>query len=480
MSMYPGGATEGAVDPSGLTLQVEQNKDGAPADVRVATVGGQDVPLILSGPSVHDLVVGLSWDFEDGQEPVDLDCSVLCCNSGGAVLDVCFYNQPICMAGAITHSGDNKTGEGAGFDEAIALDIEALPPGVSLLVFVLNAYQGGTLSTVKNAKVTVMETGKPEPLAMSPASIRKADLTGMVLGFLYILPHMGENTWKFRNVSRACQGRNFEESLPDVQRALGISGLLNAACANMVMSMDKKFDMQKGDFLEIPPHLFKDGSDLFVGLGWETRGPGVDLDASVLLVDGQANLIDVVNWSNLSFMQGAIKHGGDNLTGHGKGDDERIDIDLDRLPPVVQQLFVVVNVYNSANSFQDVTDAYVRLCAAKNQHEFCRFCLVKQTLQASCLIFARIFRGPISGQWFFNTIGLGCQGNMATQASVIGGCIASVNGFGHSKLERPQGRELLVQPQPVQIVAQPVVAQQVGGGARPPPQNSKGECCTVL
>eukprot|EP00391_Amoebophrya_sp_Ameob2_P012126 CAMPEP_0178990782 /NCGR_PEP_ID=MMETSP0795-20121207/5159_1 /TAXON_ID=88552 /ORGANISM="Amoebophrya sp., Strain Ameob2" /LENGTH=491 /DNA_ID=CAMNT_0020682409 /DNA_START=249 /DNA_END=1724 /DNA_ORIENTATION=+ len=491
--MYPSGPT-GPPPPDGSTsapVEVGEVNFDSVDDGRIAEVGGKDVEVQLSGANAHDLQVGLSWDFGGGQA-IDLDCSVLCCNKGGQILDVCFYNQQVCMNGAIVHSGDEKTGAASGFDESVKIDIDAMDPDVTILVFLLNAFKGGTLAQVDNAKVTILELGKAAPLAVCPVSMRKGDFTGMVLGFIYRLGGVG-NPWKIRNVGRACNGRTFEESLPDVRQSLSISGILDATCANMIMSMDKKFDMQKGDFLEIPPDMFRDGSDLFVGLGWEMhplKGGTVDLDASILLFDATGNLVDVVNYANLSFLQGTVRHNGDNLTGAGKGDDEKIDIDLDRLPPVVAQLFIVVNVYTGHASFSDVSDAYVRLCAAKNKHEFCRFSLVHQTVPSKCLIFARLFRGPVNGSWVFNTIGLGCDGSVANQPQVIAGCLASVNGFGHQNLPGQRQSRSGVRlydpiPAPAYVVAQPVAAAQIvgptaaGGRARPPP-NSKGECCVVL
>eukprot|EP00391_Amoebophrya_sp_Ameob2_P009558 CAMPEP_0178997836 /NCGR_PEP_ID=MMETSP0795-20121207/9179_1 /TAXON_ID=88552 /ORGANISM="Amoebophrya sp., Strain Ameob2" /LENGTH=490 /DNA_ID=CAMNT_0020690449 /DNA_START=52 /DNA_END=1524 /DNA_ORIENTATION=- len=461
--------------------EVKVNLDGP----RVAEVGGKDVEVKLSGASQKDLqVVGLSWDFGVGK-PIDLDCSVLCCNKGGQILDVCFYNQQVCMNGAIQHSGDAKTGEHAGFDESVKIDINAMDPDVSILVFLLNAFKGGSLADVDNAKVTILESFNDAPLAVCPVSMRKGDFTGMVLGFIYRLGGPG-HPWLIRNVGRACNGRTFEESLPDVRKCLSISGILDAKCADMVMSMEKKFEMQKGDFLEIPPNLFRDGSDLFVGLGWEMKPNGgggtVDLDASVLMFDGEGNLVDVINYANLSFLQGAVRHNGDNLTGAGKGDDEKIDIDLDKLPEVVEQMFIVVNVYSAGRSFSDVADAYVRLCAEKNKHEFCRFSLAKQIVTSQCLIFARLFRGPVKGSWVFNTIGLGCDGNVASQPNVIDGCLASVSGFGQKQRELPGMRRQrtgvkLYEPIPV-VVPQPVPAAPVNV-ALPPPERG-GQCCVLM
>jgi stress response protein SCP2 len=58
----------------------------------------------------------------------------------------------------------------------------------------------------------------------------------------------------------------------------------------------------------------------------------------------------------------AVRHNGDNRTGKGSGDDERIDIDLDYMPDEVKVLWVVVNVYTAGATFSQVKGAYIRLC----------------------------------------------------------------------------------------------------------------------
>jgi stress response protein SCP2 len=66
-----------------------------------------------------------------------------------------------------------------------------------------------------------------------------------------------------------------------------------------------------------------------------------------------------------------VTHGGDNLTVHdngfweGDGDDETIRLDLQHVPPSISKLAVIVNIYSPGVSFNEVSDAYVRLCVAK-------------------------------------------------------------------------------------------------------------------
>jgi stress response protein SCP2 len=107
--------------------------------------------------------------------------------------------------------------------------------------------------------------------------------------------------------------------------------------------------MQKGDCIIIPPDLFRAGEDFFVGLGWTCPGD-VDLDASIVVAThgtggggGGGKAVNVVGYKDLQF-GGAVVHQGDNMTGGADGDDERINIDLDAMPPEVPFLVTVVSL----------------------------------------------------------------------------------------------------------------------------------------
>ena len=54
--------------------------------------------------------------------------------------------------GAVRHSGDNRTGEGAGDDEFIALELDNLSPEIKVIMFVITAYnEGGSFKHVETA-----------------------------------------------------------------------------------------------------------------------------------------------------------------------------------------------------------------------------------------------------------------------------------------------------------------------------------------
>lgn len=59
--------------------------------------------------------------------------------------------------GAVTHSGDNRTGDGDGDDEWVRINVDKLPSEVSVIMFVVNAYSGGSFLNVETARAELRE-----------------------------------------------------------------------------------------------------------------------------------------------------------------------------------------------------------------------------------------------------------------------------------------------------------------------------------
>ena len=85
--------------------------------------------------------------------------------------------------------------------------------------------------------------------------------------------------------------------------------------------------MKKDEQVGVP----KDMNTVLVGLGCTCRG-AIDLDASIVCVDGNKQIQEKCYYGNLRCFNGAIRHAGDNLDGDGDGDDEVIQIQLDKIP----------------------------------------------------------------------------------------------------------------------------------------------------
>jgi stress response protein SCP2 len=211
-----------------------------------------------------------------------------------------------------------------------------------------------------------------------------------------------------RATEKIVSGVTFVESLTDIRKVVDtILEVDEGLQGERTLSMEKSFNMKKGGAYNLPESIFRGGDDLFIGLGWECEDD-VDLDASILAIykpnESKVRDAEPIYFGRQSGCGGAVKHQGDNRTGDGKGDDEVILIDLDAIPDNIESLVVVVNVYSSEYSFKNVKDAYVRLVACGNNHEFARFNL-DDTVKSSGIIFLKIARSCQPKTWCVEPVG---------------------------------------------------------------------------
>lgn len=175
-------------------------------------------------------------------------------------------------------------------------------------------------------------------------------------------------------------------------------------------------DLKKNDVLNLTkrmPSLKK----LVLGAGWDTAdtGPSFDLDIAAFLLDEHGRVAnpstDVIYFNHLKG-QGIMLEG-DNLTGAGDGDDEKIDIELDAISPSVKRIVFFVTIYDAINKHQTfgmVQNSYVRLLNAEdNMKEVLRYPLKENFSTETAVTFAELFKedtlnGP---NWSFKAIGEG-------------------------------------------------------------------------
>jgi len=388
----------------------------------------------------HLQSLGLAWDFPSGSTPIDLDASALVFDYTGCLMDAAYYNQLSAVQGAVCHSGDSKDGAGAGADEVITIHSTRLPQDAKIIVFVLNAYKGGSLGDMEtaSAKLHAGPIGGPVICDLSLGAAGSA--TGAVMCILF--EDYKDKTWRFKDVGQFTSGRNFMSCMPAI-RPLVDALVVPIIVLERTLTVGKTFAMHKNDDLALPHGC----DNYFLGLGWSCR-QNFDLDAScILLQDGVDNPVaSTVYFSHTS--SPGVRHSGDNTTGAGSGDDERIHVMLDQVQPNVHTLAFVVNIYTAGGSFSRVYDAYVRLCDAKG-NELARYKLDGH-VNTTGLVFCKLYRS--GGQWRMLALGEGCVGRTAREE----GTVLVVRGL----------RE------PV-----PLSAGGAGGGAA---QGQGNECCTIM
>lgn len=100
----------------------------------ISLVKGQKISLEKSdGSSLSKIFLGAGWDvakkgglfgmFGGGDGSIDLDASAILFDENNNVVDNVWFAQLKSRDGSIQHSGDNRTGDGDGDDEAIHVDL---------------------------------------------------------------------------------------------------------------------------------------------------------------------------------------------------------------------------------------------------------------------------------------------------------------------------------------------------------------------
>jgi stress response protein SCP2 len=140
-----------------------------------------------------------------------------------------------------------------------------------------------------------------------------------------------------------------------------------------------------------------------MGLGWDPAAGGrnIDLDASAIAVGARGKQVDSVWFMSKSAFGGAIEHSGDNLTGHGGGDDETITVDLQALPADVTAVVFTVNSFQG-QKFTDVRSAYCRLIDLDSGSELVRFDITESAPRTGVVMSVLRRSGPL---WEMTAIG---------------------------------------------------------------------------
>ncbi|WP_030746205.1 TerD family protein [Streptomyces griseus] len=132
---------------------------------RVSLQKNQTVSLVKGGrPLLSQVKMGLGWEPAYRGRDIDLDASVIAYGPQRNHLDSCYFGKLTILGGAVRHSGDNLTGEGAGDDEVITVDLGRLPADATGLVFTVNSFSGQKFTEVAKAYCRLMDAATGEEL----------------------------------------------------------------------------------------------------------------------------------------------------------------------------------------------------------------------------------------------------------------------------------------------------------------------------
>ncbi|MDH6705348.1 tellurium resistance protein TerD [Kitasatospora sp. MAA19] len=183
---------------------------------------GGNVSLTKEAPGLVAVVVGLGWDVRTTTgTDFDLDASALLCNDQGKVAadgNFVFFNNLKSPDGSVEHTGDNRTGEGEGDDEAIKVNLVGVPADVQKIVFPVSIYdaenRGQNFGQVRNAFIRVLNQADNTELARYDLSEDASTETAMVFGELY----RNGAEWKFRAI-----GQGYASGLRGIAQDFGVN-----------------------------------------------------------------------------------------------------------------------------------------------------------------------------------------------------------------------------------------------------------------
>lgn len=171
---------------------------------------GGNLSLSKTDPSLREVLVGLGWEARSTTgADFDLDASLFMVQENGKVRgdhDFIFYNQLTSTCGAVEHTGDNKTGAGAGDDEALKIRLADVPAEIKRLVIAVTIHDAEarrqSFGMVQDAFVRVVNIDNDAEIVRFDLSEDYSTETAMIFAEIY--RHNGE--WKFRAVGQGYAG----------------------------------------------------------------------------------------------------------------------------------------------------------------------------------------------------------------------------------------------------------------------------------
>jgi len=349
--------------------------------------------------------VGLSWDAGKWDEKtqswdaVDLDASAFVLDSKGNYVDLCYFGQLECCDGSLSHSGDNKDGQGDGDDETITLNLGAIPSQVHMIYFVCSSFSGNDFSECDGETARLYVDGKLQ------VEIDMDSSAGTNNAFLCCrLARNDSGGWTLKACAVPATISSIRALLPVAQEASrDLIPDIVISEAPACITVTKNETLRLG-------HL----SSIHIGLGWDFKSESIDLDANCATFGDGGTFLEKIYYGNTNGAGGSIVHQGDNRSGEGEGDDETIVCDLKQLAdahPEVSHLGISITSYKQ-HTFDNLQDAYCRIHDGAGR-DICRYVL-SHPRAVTAYLFAILSKDG-NGGWNFNAVGIHGMGKSVSK-----------------------------------------------------------------
>ena len=129
-----------------------------------------------------------------------------------------FYNNLTSADGSVVHTGDNRTGEGEGDDEAIKIDLSKISPNVKEIDIVVTIHEANArrqnFGMVKNSFMRIVDERSGKEIARYDLEEDFSTETAVSFGKIY----GKDNEWRC-----VANGSGLKEGLAGVCKQFGLS-----------------------------------------------------------------------------------------------------------------------------------------------------------------------------------------------------------------------------------------------------------------
>ncbi|MCL1471348.1 TerD family protein [Argonema antarcticum] len=166
---------------------------------------GGRVNLSKEAPGLKNAAIGLGWDVNatDTGSGFDLDASVFMLGTNGKIPNdkyFVFYNNTQSPDGSAKHMGDSRTGEGAGDDETVQIDLSKVDASIQEIVFVVTIHEADTrkqnFGQVRNSFIRIYDLSTEKEITKYELEEDFSTETAIEFGKLY----KKDGEWRFQAV----------------------------------------------------------------------------------------------------------------------------------------------------------------------------------------------------------------------------------------------------------------------------------------
>lgn len=295
--------------------------------------------------------VAITWDPVDYAKPVDLDLQAIIVDKRGYIVDAVYYNNLVALNGAVSHSGDEVTGQASDFDEMVWAVFAKLPNQVKMLLFVVAACGDSALRDAANATVHVVQEFHGHTVLRFPCEKSRADVDVIVM-----MEKDAEGKWWLYQVDEPAEhGEHFLDILEPT-----IGDIIRRRIDNAPKHQRVTFQMKKGTAVDLPKNTLKRLNFSVMATIKAKVRKEIDLDISAAFTDKEGNSLGACWHDQLELF--GFQHSGD------RDADEDMNVDLLQVPSKVHAVYIIVDLvapnYKEV-SFRDITYAS---CMANDQN----------------------------------------------------------------------------------------------------------------